>query len=608
MKVVIKKCNNPKDFIFECRIKAKPKAKKKIFNRFKFRIRLALYAMKYYDAGGFFFAPIEQFGNLLDYCKQNNLEVICEPIVYQRYKNMCRCEKRITKRKSVTSFDCSLIRPEIKIEPYQAKAINAALAANSFMIGDDMGIGKTLESIAVMCKAFEEYEAERALIVLPASLTRQWEEEINKFTFLKDDVVVFGFDKIRCSKRKGKFFAASNRNDNPCKFCDLREVCKLQSDKNKIRKDAVNKAKILLISYKQFTTHVDKLVGKFDVTIFDESTALKNKSSQQGKAGIKYSEKLPRGAFLLLLSGTFMENGLHELYVPLAMVRKGYVGEFYEYSDKYFIKNFFGVVEGIRNEKVLKGIVKKCMIRRTRELAWKDRPKYSEIIRHCPLCDSQRKMYDKICAAKLNEIEDLKRQRSINKAMAASVIGYLLQCTDTMKAIDEKVKSKDHSSKIEMLLQMIDTEIDKKSKIVIFSRFANRVVPHIVSALRKYGKVAVSTGSTPDAASQRDKFIKDKNCRFLVCSDAVARGANLQCANYLVNFDLPWNPAIIDQRIGRCYRKGQKKPVTVINFLATDTIEEYLYDMINSKRSTIKKIFGGGKNKEIDLVGLLSKI
>jgi SNF2 family DNA or RNA helicase len=157
-----------------------------------------------------------------------------------------------------------------------------------------------------------------------------------------------------------------------------------------------------------------------------------------------------------------------------------------------------------------------------------------------------------------------------------------------------------------MLIDMIENEIPKKLKIVIFSKFAYLVIPHIVESLRKFAPISVVTGKTKDSDLVLKKFKNSKIHRILVCSDAIKYGINLQCANYVINFDMPWNPAIVAQRIARCYRKGQEKPVTVINFMVPDTIEKYLFDMLDEKRSISNKMLGA--KGEVNLGKLLEML
>jgi SNF2 family DNA or RNA helicase len=155
------------------------------------------------------------------------------------------------------------------------------------------------------------------------------------------------------------------------------------------------------------------------------------------------------------------------------------------------------------------------------------------------------------------------------------------------------------------MIDILEEEIGGEDKVLIFSRFANRVVPHIISTLKKYDKggVVSITGKVPPAESNAImQHFKDSNkARFLVCSDALAYGANLQVARHVINFDLPWNPARLDQRIARVYRRGQTKPVNVFNFIVPGTIEEHLYAMLAAKRGLAAKFLKQAKRTGGDI-------
>ena len=210
----------------------------------------------------------------------------------------------------------------------------------------------------------------------------------------------------------------------------------------------------------------------------------------------------------------------------------------------------------------------------------------------CPFEKEQDQFYAEAREGVLQDIADLQKAKSVNMANVATLIGYLLQVADTVKSIDPETTIKEHSSKINVLKEMLMEEFPRKAKIVIFSRFSNKVIPYLIKELESLPKEIVGGGilSIVGGVSNeaQDKIIlkmrTKKYHRILVCSDAMAYGGNLQFANYIVNFDLPWNPAVLDQRIRRVYRRGQKKSVTVFNMIVPGTVEEHLYQVLAHKR------------------------
>ena len=609
-KIVIRKAKDQNSFAFNVSVIGidDEETEAKLLEKIKYQLRRTIDVMYYYERGDVYFSPIEQYDSLIEFCREHNFEVLAEEIVCTRAEQLKKLNSEIKAQRKNTGFECSLLSRKQKLQKHQKKCANVCIKAKKFLIADEMGLGKTIEAISVMCKVMEYNNDSRALIVVQSRTVGQWKNEILKFTNFKHaDIEILGDDRKICPKRYVKYFARSRSDDNPCKFCDNRTECAAHSTIENIRLTQISEAKVLVTGYEMFKKYLPKLIGRFQVTVFDEATAFKNHGTEQSKAGMKYAAKLSKDDYLLLMSGTFIENGLQELYVPLRMVRPGLVGEWREFLDKYFVKDYFNNIVGYKNLKHGKAILKSCMIRRTKEFVWKNRPKYNEYVRECPLGKKQREMYSQICKAKLQEIEDIRRMKSINNAMAATVLSYLLQACDTMLAIDKDCKCKEHSSKIDMLLQMLEFEISKKSKVVIFSRFANLVIPYIVKALeKKFSPVLVVTGDTKNSDGVLKLFKNSKRHRILVCSDAIKYGINLQCANYVINFDMPWNPAIVAQRIARCYRIGQEKPVTAYNFMVPDTIEKYLFDMLASKRNLSDKMLGS--KSEVDLKKLLEMI
>ena len=117
----------------------------------------------------------------------------------------------------------------------------------------------------------------------------------------------------------------------------------------------------------------------------------------------------------------------------------------------------------------------------------------------------------------------------------------------------------------------------------------------IIKALKKIYKGKTVLVSGADDAKTKDKKINslDKDKRIIVATDAIKYGSDIQAVNYVINYDLPWNPSILSQRIKRSYRMGQKKNVTVINLIAKDTVDEYMMDILGKKVRLFDRIMRG---------------
>jgi len=144
-----------------------------------------------------------------------------------------------------------------------------------------------------------------------------------------------------------------------------------------------------------------------------------------------------------------------------------------------------------------------------------------------------------------------------------------------------------------------DTLACGDEKMVVFSQWERmtRIVQH---ELEKRGVGFVSLhGSVPSRKREGllSTFRNDASCRVFLSTDAGGVGLNLQSASIVANLDLPWNPAVLEQRIGRVYRHGQGKPVSVINFISRGSIEERMLGVLKFKSSLFAGIFDGGENE-----------
>jgi hypothetical protein len=163
----------------------------------------------------------------------------------------------------------------------------------------------------------------------------------------------------------------------------------------------------------------------------------------------------------------------------------------------------------------------------------------------------------------------------------------------------------DHSVKPDELVTLLDEIFeDKGTKVVIFSQWL-RMHELIVRRFeqRRWGHVLFH-GGVPGTKRPAlvDRFRDDAGCRAFLATDAGGVGLNLQHASVVVNLDLPWNPAVLEQRVGRVHRLGQQRPVRVVNFVAQGTIEEGMLSLLQFKKSLFAGVLDGG-DKEVFLGG-----
>jgi SNF2 family DNA or RNA helicase len=556
---------------------------------------------------------IHHIDKLRKICLESNIRLFFSEKVLeaeQRYKSKVN---RIEKAKQNIEFNSSLWTDDQmrKVLPYQAQAINACLEAKRYLVGDDLGLGKTIETIGVICKAIEE-GYDKFLIICPNRLKYQWKSEIHSFTKLEDEKVVV-FDSHKKFICPIKITDSFNMRTQCCKECDRNEKCRRERYDPMIRfRSQIANKLISIINFEIVDRFKDVIVGqRFNGIFIDEASRMKNIKAITTKAIMKIVEEMPSDRIVVPMSGTFIENKIDEIYPSLTLVHKGLLGEFHNFQNNYLVKDYWGNVVGHRNESRLKKIINTWIIRRSVDEVWKDRPPLIEITETCAMTEIQRKIYLDAREGMLVELKDKIKQNKINMAEIGALLTYLIQICDSTETIDPEIKE---SGKLEVLKEKVENDIAQKHKVLIFSFFANKMIPIIIREMEKYGKCLSITGKVGAEKAEGIKklFTEDKDYKFLICSDSMAYGANLQAARYVINFDLPWNPAKIDQRIRRVYRKGQKHTVTVFNLVTQGTVEDLILEKLSFKRKIFDKFLGSSLGSKPtmsvdDMLNILNK-
>ncbi len=548
------------------------------------------------------YTSIYYLDKIYDICREYGYDVLVSENLEEYHQRFLAKQEHIKEQFNNTEFHSDLWTDDqnFKIRPYQAKAINVLLAAKRYLESDDMGLGKSAILIATICKAFE-MDYNRALIIVNNRLKYQWVSEIIKFTkILRSDISVLDTSsKFECPL---KITDKLDLRNSPCKFCERKEKCvEERHDPDLKWRKQLSEGRIVIANYEALEKIKNAVVNvkqMFDFVGFDEATRLKNWKSTMAKAAFFISKNLPSNSFVIPMSGTFIENRLEEIYPPFNIIDKRILGETYNFKNNYLITDYWNKIIGVRNPKRLKKIIKGSMIRRTIDEVWTERPPLIEITKICDMTSKQREFYNETKLGVLKNLADKEAEGKINMAQIGALLNYLLQVSDTTETLDPTLKE---SGKIDTLLDMIKDEIDPTYKMIIFSFFGNKVVPIIEREITKLkmGDCVVITGKTkqPEGEKRKERFMTDPKCRFMICSDAMSYGANLQCARYVVNFDLRWNPATIAQRIRRAYRMGQTKSVTVLNFVSPDSIEEMILEALGTKTKLFNDFIGDGQSK-----------
>ena len=475
-----------------------------------------------------------------------------------------------------------------QVKPFQAQAINVCLEAKKYLIGDDMGLGKTIEALGVICKAFEN-GCERVLIVVLNRLKYQWADEIKDFTTFKDKDISVVDSGVTIGCLTGEVEKLNLRN-SICKECKFKNRClKLRQNGQEKRKYQFKQGKIVICNYEIIDKSKHFIVKQgFKVFVLDEASKIKNRKALVTKAVLHIRRNVPNYGYFIPMSGTFIETSLEDLWGPFSFADRRILGDHYNFKNRYLLFDHFGTVVGYRREKELKKIISPHIIARPIEKVWKDRPPLTETTRVCEMTKLQREIYNEARDGVLQKLKDLEKQQKINRANILPLMNYLIQICDTTETQDKEIRQ---SGKLDVLKDIIENEIHPRHKIIIFSFFANKVIPVINREIKPYGKSVMIVGGLKSKVfeQRKNKFNKNKNIRFAVCSDSMAYGQNMQTATYIINMDLLWNPAKMIQRLRRVYRIGQTKPVVLINLVTTNSVEDRMLEVLGERKDLFNK-------------------
>jgi SNF2 family DNA or RNA helicase len=426
--------------------------------------------------------------------------------------------------------------------PYQLDGIAFAVGQGRAILADDMGLGKTIQGIGIAELLTKLADISRVLVVCPASLKSQWRAEIQRFSG-RSVQLVMGTGEERIAQYSSETFFT---------ICNYEQVLRDLSAVESV---------------------------PWDLIVLDEGQRIKNWESKTSNV-----IRLLQSPYRLVLSGTPLENNLGELFTVARFVDEHRLGPAYQFFHRHRVVDDRGKTIGYQRLDELRETIQPILLRRTRGQVAKQLPERTDqIIRIEPTAE-QKEIHDghmrtvaQITGKKyFTEMDLLRLRRAL--AMARMVC-------DSTYLIDQQ--EPEYSTKLERLGELLEGLIDDPTrKIVLFSEW-RRMLDRIERKLDMIGcdyvrlDGQVSQKKRPAIVAQ---FQSDPECRVILMTNAGSTGLNLQSANTVINVDLPWNPAVLEQRIARAHRMGQQNPVHVYKLVTTDTIEESLLETLASKQ------------------------
>jgi SNF2 family DNA or RNA helicase len=435
---------------------------------------------------------------------------------------------------------------------YQMRGALFAACRGRVVLADDMGLGKTVQALAATELLRRRKGIERVLVIAPASVKYQWKTEIEKFTALTAQVI------------DGLLPARQSLYASPAFFT--------------------------LTSYELVLKDIRYMHElKPDLIILDEAQRIRNWATATAR-----TIKQLKSRYAFVLTGTPLENKLEELFSVVEFVDGRRLGPAFRFLHEHRMEDEKGHLRGYRGLDRIHAQMTAVLLRRTRAEVLKDLPERTDQIFRVPLTPEQAEPYyeqSDILAALMRKWERQGWLSEIDQKRILCCIQNMRMLCNSTFLFDKQTH---HSPKLQEFREILrELAIEEKRKVVVFSEY-ERMTHLAGEELRKLGIGFVSLhGGVP--SRQRgaliEKFRNDPECQVFLSTDAGGVGLNLQAASAVVNFEPPWNPARLEQRIGRVHRLGQSRPVHVIHMLTSDSIEERVWETLRLKKSLFAGVF-----------------
>jgi SNF2 family DNA or RNA helicase len=464
-----------------------------------------------------------------------------------------------------------------ELRPYQVIGAAFLRLVERGLLADDMGLGKTPQTISAALSLVMEKGISQILIICPSSLKYQWKSEIKKFApgcYGDEAVVIEGVQATRRQLYGSKLFSIVN-------YELIRNDLEFLRDMN------------------------------WDLIVLDEAQRIKSrgrfktdeKSGERVATGCKTTAAIKEldSRYRFAITGTPIENSIVDMFSILEFLDPMIFGSIASFKKRYIKETPWGAQTGTNKSDELRRKLAPVVLRREKQYVLTELPPYTENEEPCELIGGQKKLYEAIENETLEALDAIANKQGKDAQQAkfeviAKLI-YLREVCDSPELVDESVKE---SGKLSSMLSLME---DLPGKILIFSQFERmtRILEREIEArfgdaltpFRLHGGVDARTRD-----EVKDIFNLIDRPVVLITTDCSKYGVNLQAARWVFNYDLPYNPAVIAQRIGRAHRDGMDEVerlvddqnVSVINFCVAHSIEDRVKKIIEVKRMIFNDI------------------
>ncbi|MEV5693054.1 SNF2-related protein [Micromonospora globbae] len=448
--------------------------------------------------------------------------------------------------------------------PHQEAAARTVLTrmGGRGILADEVGLGKTVEAGLVLKELMLRGLAQRILIICPAPLRDQWRDELRD-KFDEDFAVVASGQDARA----------------------------FEQDR-------------MIMTLQLVLRNAERFRKRFDLVIIDEAHRLSGAGAKRTREIIgKLVADAPRALFL---SATPVQNNLLELYRLVELLRPGTFDSEYDFSRRFVDRQ-----DPRRpvNAAELRKLISSVVVRTTRQQAGVDRvhrmpPQDHGVV----LTPPERQLYDLLLHTlrhRMTGPADTMRRRQLALRLTASpqaVSRSALrmaerepdgQLRQVLREIGHLAGDIRHTSREQTALKVVQRWLDEHGRVLMFTQHTDT----LTGILRLLDGAGISAapfhgGMTHSARSASVADFRSGRARVLVSTDAGAEGQNLQVSNCVLNYDLPWNPMRVEQRIGRVHRLTQTRDVYIANLFARDTLDEAVYRLLHDKLAMFELLFG----------------
>ncbi len=475
-------------------------------------------------------------------------------------------------------FDTLLSPPavrDIKTLDYQLTTVRHVLKQlrGRALLCDEVGLGKTIEAGLIMMEYLLRGLVRRVLVLTPPSLVEQWLEEM----YYKFNLDFVAYDHP-------EFKACNNPWEQFPRIVASLDTAKRENHKNKL------------------------LSVEYDMVVVDEAHHLRNRRTQAYQLVEKIKKK-----YILLLTATPVENSLEELFNLITLLMPGQLE-----TSRSFKRNYIKRGDPLQpqNTENLKQLVREVMIRNRRSETGAIRSnRYAELV-ELALTPAEMDFYRQLTSfirgqyptgagknSGMNQFTLKTLQREVGSSIEAVVptLGkmaanerYSQEVRAALENMIEHALEIPRRAKAEALLRLVG---GSREKVIVFTVF-RETQRFLSDFLRREGlHVAELHGSMRRREKEEQVKLFAEEAKVLVSTENGSEGRNLQFCRVMVNYDLPWNPMRIEQRIGRIHRLEQTKDVFIYNLSASHTVEAYILELLDAKINMFQLVIG-----ELDMI------